>query len=354
MKEKKGRVCKIERKCLSLVLALTMVLGLAATRGVQAYAAEISYGDATGYTTDANGIMAYKEYTPDENNGYDFLGYVDGAWRNVTFCCDGFTASTYNGKGSLQVSAKPTFVADGKAIQMDYTVTNTGSEDVADYRFFVAADTAVAGNDASSNEILDDNTVVMTTDNVSFFAFSTMEGFYPVATEFSNCSVSYNTVRRGADPSTVTPVETAGDSAAVMYFDKDTLPAGEAKTYSIIFGLGDSSTVKDIIDQIKKALSASLDYQNEAINVGGSGTYEITISGDNTTYTFDVSEDGMIPLTGNDAEGKAYDFIGKTISVIHKGDDTAEDSDPVTLDVASRPAAPDSSEASDVEKVKVK
>lgn len=331
----------MKKRSLSVLLALFMVLWLLPMIGTSVYAAP------DGYTTDSNGIMAYN---PTAKHGYDFTGCVGGTWRQVTFKNYGFKAAVYNGNDSLRVSANPAFIADGSAIKMDYTVKNTGSADVTDYRFYVAADTMIAGNDKSSNTIVDNSTVVMTSGNVSFFAFSTTKGCHLVATEYGGAGNYNSVVEYAADPSKVASCTAASDSAFVMYFDKDTLAAGAEKTYTMIIGLGETSSINNIIDKVNQSqsLNVSFDYSNEALNVGASGTFEITIDGDDATYIFNVSEVRMIPLTGTDANGKVYDFIGKKISIVHKGDETTADSAPETLEVDARPVAPDSFETSDI------
>ena len=324
-----------------LGIGLALVMTLLPMTGRTVYAADSANNNSiTGYTSYGN--MAYRS---DAGNGYDFKGKVDGEWQQVTYYCDGFTANVYNGGENLSVSGDPQFIADGKAVKVDYTVTNTGSDAISNYRFFIAADTAISGKDASTNTI-SDGTVIMTSGNVSFFALSTTGGSSPVATEYSSSTgVSYyNVVYQKADPSTVTSVNTADDSAFVMYFPTETIAAGESKTYTMIVGMGSASDINDIISKVKESLNVSTDYTNEMLtDLVANGTYEITV--DSTVYTFTTSADGTIPLTGKDANGTDYNFIGKTISVVRKGDGTTtKDSDAKSIDIADRPDTPDAPE----------
>ena len=98
-------------------------------------------------------------------------------------------------------------------------------------------------------------------------------------------------------------------------------------------------------------MNATVNYSGEAIQVDAGGTYEITIDGEATAYTFNLAEAGAIPLTGTDANKKAYDFVGKKISIVRKGDTATADSAPATVEVAARPAAPTSLAASDITRI---
>ena len=121
----------------------------------------------SGFTTDENFRMAYNPNAG--HSGYDFRGFVNDQWQQVSYWwnsySDGFSAAVYNDpdKKLTVTPATPEFVADGQAIQMTYTVTNNGSAAVNDFRFYLAADTAIGGNnyDNSTNEVDDDNVVTM-------------------------------------------------------------------------------------------------------------------------------------------------------------------------------------------------
>ncbi len=230
-----------------------------------------------GFETDDNKLMAY--HTPqDANYGYDFMGYVDGAWRLITYKTStsqyGFKAGVYHKENTQEsavlgvTTATPEFIEDGKAIQMKYTVTNNTQATVSDYRFYIAVDTKVADNDISTNTVKD-NTVIMTdpSTNISFFALSKTDGCTFVPTYYgphndqsypagSNYCYYIDVRKNNADPSNVTsanvtrPSVVGEDSALVMYSTKDTLAKGESKTYTIVIGMGKASEIDDIIDDI--------------------------------------------------------------------------------------------------------
>ncbi len=218
-----------------------------------------------GFVTDDNGLMAY--HAPRERNdehGYDFMGYVDGQWRQITYKTSGQTGSDYGYSGfkagayhkesaeNLEVTtATPKFIENGKAIQMEYTVTNNGETAISGYRFYIVADTCVNKNEKSTNTV-NGSTVTMTSDGISFFAISKTDGCTIVPTQNTLADDDpYEAIREGRqDPSTVTPVAEPSDSALVMYYPEETLNAGESKTYTLVVGMGKSSEVPDIIDDI--------------------------------------------------------------------------------------------------------
>ena len=228
-----------------------------------------------GYTTDSHGLMAYRS---DAYQGYDFKGYVGDGWKDTSyhdhdggFSAWGFLAGTYNGS-NLGVTAEPSFIADGKAIRMDYLVTNNGDQKVSDYRFYITADTAIGEIETASCKV-SDGTLTMTSGDLAFFVFSTTNGT-PAGTEsnyYEDDMVSYQSIAaNGADPSKVTAASSLNDSAFVMYFDKDTLEAGSSKTYTMIVGLGKADGIDDTI---KSAVTAA----------GGDSTSGGDSTGDDST-----------------------------------------------------------------------
>ena len=220
----------------------------------------------TGFVTDDNGLMAYHEPRASyaEEHGYDFMGYVDGQWRQITYKTSGGSGGDYGYSGfkagayhkelasNLEVTtATPKFIENGKAIQMEYTVKNNGETAVSGYRFYIAVDTRVNNNEKSTNTVKG-STVTMTSDGISFFALSKTDGCTIVPTQYTLAENDpYIEIREGRqDPSTVTYVADPRDSALVMYYPEETLNAGESKTYTLVVGMGKSSEVPDIIDDI--------------------------------------------------------------------------------------------------------
>ena len=357
MSVKKFGERKMKRRTICLLIALIMVLGLVPTAGISAFAADAE----SGFTTGKNGVMEYNPNAVNEGNGkigYDIRGYVNGEWQQTTYNHYGFAAYTYNGVG-LEITSTPTFIADGMAILVEYTVKNTGDTAVSDYRFYVAADTKIAGNDNSKNEVVD-GAVVMTNEekNISLFALTTTEGGTPVATEYLFYNEDdiglYDIIYDAADPSTATSISSAGDSAFVIYFNKDTLAPNATKTYTLIVGMGSTNKITDIIGKIKKSISATTDYENETLkDLQANANFEITVDGEEKLYKITSSSEGTISLSGVDSNNVEYDFTGKKISIVQKGNGVSADSDPVVMEIAGRPAAPASPEATANDPVEV-
>ena len=315
------------------MLALIMVLGLASTTGMQAYAAEAP----GGYTTDENGLVAYLDLS---SSWYDIKGYVNGRWEDTTYYNEGFIAKIYGGSDELKLTSTPTFIMDGKAIQVEYTVTNTGTATVSNYQFWVGADTQLAGEYSSTNRVKD-SVLTMISGKIGFFAYATGEDATIVSTEYGYFNKIKN---QGKAPTSAQFVDEPSDSAFVMYFPSDTLEGDASKTYTVVYGVCDKAELSKILNDPSLAVIEA-DYANEEISGLTPGAdYEITVDGDSTIYKFTASENGAIPVAGSDINGTSYDFMGKTISIVKKGDQTTNDSEPATLDIAARPSIPDSVE----------
>ncbi len=303
-------------------------------------AAETYQNIEGAYYTDSHKIMAFADLG--EAN-FDIKGYVNDSWKQVTFADGGFISGVYQGNG-LSISCEPEFVADGQAIRLKYTVKNNTEYSVNDYTFFIASDTMLDGDDASRNTV-EDNIITMTNTNtgVTLFALSTTEGGTAVATEYGEeCSVAWG----DSDPRSVSNTSDACDSAFVTYFPVSSLAPGEQADYDLVIGMCDISLIKDIISAVTKALfNTTANYEKEElIELTPEAEYVFTYQDESTgtiyTYRIKSSDTGTISMNGIDLDGKHYDFIGKKLSVIEKGDGVnTEDSAPVEIDIAGRPVA---------------
>ena len=233
----------MKKKIVSLFAAFAMAFALIPLTALSAYAADAE----SGFTTDEHGLMEYKVW--DVGCQYQIKGFVNNEWRQVTYHDSnirsyGFRAKIYNDNGNLTISHTPKFIADGRAIQVDYTVKNTGEANAENVRFFLAADTAINGVDSSTNT-KNGNAVIMTSGDISLFGYSPTEGSTLVPTEYSlaraysynkdsNYVYYYDAVFSNADPSTVTFFDTVNDSAFVIYFPEETIAAGAEKTYNLV------------------------------------------------------------------------------------------------------------------------
>lgn len=86
------------------------------------------------------------------------------------------------------------------------------------------------------------------------------------------------------------------------------------------------------------APNSNVNYATEELKgLDAEATYVITCDG--VEYVFTATQDGTIPLIGKDNNDKNYNFLGKEISIVRKGDDTTEDSEAQEVSIASRPEA---------------
>ena len=207
------------------------VLGTAPA-ALTAYAA----APPSGYTTDSHEIMAYKQVSGAK---YDVKGYVDEAWRGVTCGGGGIKTVVYDTvnnnaiSSGITITVTPGITSGGKVLTLAYTLENTSSGSMS-LVFGLAADTEVNGGDDSVNIPNASHTILeMTYNGVAFDAFSPDAGFkiYPTAYG-SQATVSYNSVRAGADPRTVTEVNGLCDAAFVAYWPDTTLAPGQTVTYT--------------------------------------------------------------------------------------------------------------------------
>lgn len=339
LSEKEEQMKQIKKR-LGILFLVCVLAGCFGGKGILSRGAEA----ADGYTTDENGLMEWKnaEY------GINVRGYVGEKWTKVTFSDRGFAAKIFNGNSSLSVTPKITFLADGKAIMITYVVTNNGEQIASDFRFWLGADTMVAENDASKNSVDADNVVTMTneTENVSFFAFSTTIGGTAVPTEWkARADFPLQTLLNNAsiDPAQVSYTASAGDSAFVMYFPKESLLPGESTEFTAVVGMGDSTTISSIIESVKAALAINPDisYPKDAIT-SLTPAYKYAVVAEDNKYTMLADEQGNIPLMGTDIYGKEYDLSGKRIYIYQKGDgESVPSSVASVMDLADRFQTPD-------------
>ena len=84
------------------------------------------------------------------------------------------------------------------------------------------------------------------------------------------------------------------------------------------------------------AVNGKVDYEKEALT-GLEPKTKYDIITDNVQYTIMSDENGEIPLSGTDTNGKNYDFVGKKLIIAKNGSSDT----PAEVDVADRPETPD-------------
>lgn len=214
------------RKIMAGAVSLATVATLVGTSpAITASAVE----NLPGYTV--NGTVAYR----DRGSGvYDIHGYVNEAWRTVTYDNEGIYPIFYGAsKDNFELTVEPQFGNGGKSLNFIYKVKNISSESQT-FVFAIAADTEVNDNDHSANTVnASHTTLLMSYDGVSFWGFSGDAGFTIVPTYYYYTDVSYCDVTEGGvDPRTVTEELDEGDSAFVAYWNEITLAPGQTKAFN--------------------------------------------------------------------------------------------------------------------------
>lgn len=293
--EEEGIKMKVKAK-LASALALVMAFTTMCLPSGKAFAAAAP----SGYTTDSNETISYGMK---EGTTVDVKGYVNGSWRQVTYRDYGFFSGVYNGADvDLDISSID-FIANGKALKFTYTLT--ASQDASDFRFYVAGDTMIAGDDGNTNTIGTDDIITMTNvgNGVSMFAMTNTDGGTIVTTAYQYTTVSYLDVRdRGADPSTTTSVSNPSDSAFVLYFPLTSLNAGETVEYTFIIGISDSTTIETVIDDVRRAVPPILEVEDNTIAVTNVeedcayALYEVTDDGEEFVYGWATFNDGAVSI----------------------------------------------------------
>ena len=249
-----------------------------------------------GYTTDENGLMAYR-YTSEEAyvydgdddvfvDGIDIIGYVEGKWRGTTYDNNGNTviikiddeiipvkkidgSKPIKDGVELYVNVTPSFVSDGQLIKLTYTVENKGSIAV-DYSIAGYADAEFNDNDdcpiVNVGEVKNgsafalNDTDVDKTISFAVFPLSASTSNYHQYWAYQNYFVDgingyWLDYEYDYDNYVYNELVTEknlkleglndADSGYSFAWNNQTLGAGESKSYSALFGVGDLENLKD-------------------------------------------------------------------------------------------------------------
>ncbi|MGN0637276.1 MAG: hypothetical protein ACI4J0_02800 [Huintestinicola sp.] len=347
-----------------------------------------------GYITDSNGLMAYTILNGSSNSGssvenssVNLRGVFNNDWKMVCYRDKGFRSVLRIGEkcyypdlktGSsvlptqegnslisedcgLGVKFNPKFVSDGKLLQMVYEVTNTSDASIS-FDFGFGSDVQIGGCDSAPISKLDKTKDGQET---GFLMESTYASDSMTDESGNTVFAGFGLIMNGAKGanasdfwyggfsavysddnifnSTVPENPYSGDSGAIVSWKDRTVAPGETVSLSCYVGIGSAEELKALI---KEMLSATTDYKNEQLtDLEPDSLYELTITesdGTQTTHPITSTPEGTIPMTGTDDNGDPYSMIGKTSSLIKKGDgEDTEDSDPITIEVADRPETPE-------------
>ncbi|MBP0964080.1 MAG: hypothetical protein J5999_02190 [Oscillospiraceae bacterium] len=327
----------------------------------------------SGYITDSNGIMSYKFCS--YNSSYDSVdlhGVFNGSWKQVTFYNEGFRSVLRVGESTcypdvqngtettsgLSVKFEPVFVSDGKLIQLVYNVTNN-SESPVTFDFAIGSDVQIGNCDRAPITKLDKTKDGQETGFLmeSYSDYDKNDegiyaGFGLIMNGAKGANASdfwyghYGDVGSNmfstAPANNLTKADNVDSGATVSWKNRTAAP-GETVSLSAYVGIGSAEELKALI---KEMLSATTDYKNEQLtDLEPNSRYELTITesdGTQTKHPITSTPEGTIPMTGTDYNGDPYTMIGKSSSLVKKGDgESTADSDPITIDIADRPDAPD-------------
>ncbi len=227
----------------------------------------------SGYVTDGKGVMAYSYCSTDS---FDIQGFFHDDWKQTTWGNYGYDVDfVINGQSRISgaVSNQPrylgntgltlvtdfAFVSDGKAIRIQYTVKNEGSEP-AQFSFGSHADIQIGGDDSAPITVFDES--LPAASNRGFKMVSGYEsdrngqGDYAQFNFFGKRSAGVTDVdtfwfgvyhhRTQNLFVQVEDTSLTGKDSGMAYSWKDRLIGpGETQTYSVVIGIGgaDSSEV---------------------------------------------------------------------------------------------------------------
>lgn len=213
-----------------------------------------------GYITDENGIMAFKN---NYSTTTDVMGFYKDHWILTTYSNGGYGMRTDGGISASNVTAKASFINDGRYVQLSYTVA-AGDSAIADGKLAVDADVMIGSNDRAAVEVIqdaggkaiglkmvDDGAGSSTKDAQFNLYFAGAGGVTPVDTYWfghysdrtTNC---FNQLAEENKSSSGTYNDdyskfSNDDSGMAFSWQNIDLKPGESKTYSVILGVGEKS-----------------------------------------------------------------------------------------------------------------
>lgn len=287
-----------------------------------------------GYTADANGLMAFKN----SSNVIDVEGFYKGNWIQTTFSDNGYGIQKENMTDS-NITAKASFINDGRYVQLSYTVTaNSGA--IRDGKLAVHADVQIGDNDGAAVEAIQaadgqviglkmvDDKASNSTYNAQFnLYFAGAGGVTPVDTYWfgnysdrsGNC---FNQLTEGTKSSSGTYSKdgdiftklSGTDSGMAFSWQNINLKAGESKTYSVILGVGEKSDPPEWEtggDTSPISLTLATEQQALSVNVSAKVTH---VDGVTASLFYDIDGGEGIKL-GDFTPGKDTDSITETLDI---------------------------------------
>jgi len=296
----------MKKRLLSLLLALVMAAMLLPTAALAAEA-------PTGYTTDANGIMAYRYLA----GNFDLNGYFANAWKSTTFGSGGYRTYVKVGETTNKITAKSSvdggdlqlglnvaidfvFMNEGKTLQIRYTVKNTTTESI----------TFSLGSGADIKIGYDDDALITVFDDGSGFKMvsadtrdkDSVNGDYA---QFNFFGIGYS------------GVTSVSDFWYGAYFESDSSKEGKYwsgnERNAVFFGKIDSEQPKEYYGNADSA--AAWHWADQTIEADAEKVYSVQIGiggagSENAASGGGISEKtGSVDITLDNAVSSAADFI---------------------------------------------
>jgi len=299
-----------------------------------------SYHHRDYYAYDGDHVaIGYGDEAYGNGGAVDFIGhngttwlrstYKDGGWAykfgddNTWVETNGYDVTVYN-KNGIQAWVVPTTSDDGYFGVLSYYIRNISDGAVEDFKFGAAADIMI--DTVDSAPIARTDYGISMTDNTNTFALICRDGFNGIETPVNTLWFgAYGSAKNNVYSDVTGDSYASGDSGAAYSWNGIDLEPGEIKCYTIQLGIGDA-------DDLANRLNGSVDYIEEKLQgLTANTTYEITIG--SNTYVVTADSEGEIPLVGTDNNDKAYDLIGKTITIVEQGNPSASDE----IEIAPRP-----------------
>ena len=241
------------KKVFAIMVSFSMLFTLVPTNLITVKAAGNSM--PSGYTSDDNGVMAYKEKNKDSYFSYiDIYGKVNGYWLRTTYGDYGYKAYLTGNNAILK--AKPSFINDGRYIKLEYIITASADTTV---NFSVDADIMIGGDDkAEITKFSDDSGFKMENTHSSGASYGEGAQFnfygknvYGVDPNVDTYWFGYYDDRSSNRYNNVTSSTLKNtDSGMACSWKNMKLKSGETKTVSIIIGIGEASNPPIISDVV--------------------------------------------------------------------------------------------------------
>lgn len=225
-----------------------------------------------GYTTNENGLMAYKFISYYETDTLDLRGIFDGKWKKTTYANGGLSLFVKQGDGTpiainsstepqsvpgidgMTVKTAADFVNNGKHLKFSYTVENATDAEIS-YSIGIGGDVQIGADDYAAITKLDEGRgfkMVSAEDadknvNGEYAQFNFFGRGVAGATDVTDFWYgwldNYGTMAFGTEASIV---DGTYDSGMGFSWKDQTLGAHATATYSVLIGIGGAGSESDV------------------------------------------------------------------------------------------------------------